>query len=170
METFPMKLPLIAALVSGLAMGGLAFAQDKEKAPKKKSAATKGVTVKLGAQNKSGQSGTARLTPAGDKTKVELNMKGAPKGTPQPAHIHEGTCAKLDPKPKYPLENVVDGKSTTEVPADIKTLTAGKLAINVHKSAEEAKVYVACGNIGKGGGSAKKQSGKMEGGKKPEKS
>ena len=163
-----MKLPLIAALVSGLAMGGLAFAQDKDKAPKKKSSGAKAVTVKLGTQNKSGESGTARLTPDGDKTKVEITLKGAPKGVDQPAHIHEGTCAKLDPKPKYGLENVKDGKSTTEVPVDIKTLTAGNLAINVHKSAQEAKVYVACGNIGKGG-SAKKA--KSEGSKKkPEKS
>ena len=161
-----MKLSLAAVIVAGIAAGGIAFAQDKDKAPKKKSSAAKSVNVKLSAQNKSGQSGTARLTPAGsDKTKVEISMKGSPKGVAQPAHVHEGTCAKLDPKPKYPLTNVQDGKSTTEVPADIKTLTAGNLAINVHKSAEEAKVYVACGNIGKGGGSAKKQSGK-----KPEKS
>ena len=38
-------------------------------------------------------------------------------------------------------------------------LMAGNLAINVHKSAEEAKVYVACGDI-KGGGAAKKASSK----------
>ena len=167
-----MKLPLIAVLVSGIAMGGLALAQEK-KTEKKKSDA-KAVTVRLHEQNKSGESGTARLTPAGDKTKVELNMKGGKKGVAQPAHIHEGSCAKLDPKPKYPLQNVTDGKSTTEVPADIKTLTAGKLAINVHKSAEEAKVYVACGDIGKGGSakkaSSKKESTKTEGSKKPEKS
>ena len=53
----------------------------------------------------------------------------------------------------------MDGKSSTEVPVDIKTLMAGNLAINVHKSAEEAKVYVACGDI-KSGGAAKKASGK----------
>ena len=154
-----MKLPLIAALVTGLAMGGLAFAQDKPKAEKKKSGGAKSVNVKLGTQNKSGESGTAKLTPMGDKTKVELSIKGAPKGVSQPAHIHEGSCAKLDPKPKYALQNVVEGKSSTEVPADIKTLTAGKLAINVHKSAEEAKVYVACGDI-KTAGAAKKASAK----------
>ena len=154
-----MKLPVIAALVTGLAMGGVAFAQDKDKASKKKSEGVKTVTVKLSQQNKSKESGTARLTPAGDKTKVELNIKGAPKGASQPAHIHEGSCAKLDPKPKYALSNVVDGKSSTEVPVDIKTLMAGNLAINVHKSAEEVKVYVACGDI-KGGGAAKKASSK----------
>ena len=157
-----MRLPLTVVLVSGLAMSGLAFAQDKEKSAKKKSDAPKSVTVKLSQQNKSGESGTAKLTPAGDKTKVEISLKGAPKGVSQPAHVHEGTCAKLDPKPKYGLSNVVDGKSTTEVSADIKTLTAGNLAINVHKSAEEAKVYVACGNIGKGGAAKKESSKKME--------
>jgi hypothetical protein len=154
-----MKLPLTAVLIAGLAMGGLAAAQDKDKMSKKKSDGAKSVTVKLHQQNKSGETGTAKLTPMGDKTKVELNMKGA-KGS-QPAHFHEGSCAKLDPKPKYALQNVVDGKSTTEVPADIKTLTAGNLAINVHKSAEEVKVYVACGDV-KGPGSAKKSDKKME--------
>jgi hypothetical protein len=156
-----MRLPLTVVLVSGLAMGGLAFAQDKEKSAKKKSEA-KSVTVKLSQQNKSGESGTAKLTPAGDKTKVEISLKGAPKGVAQPAHVHEGTCAKLDPKPKYPLQNVVDGKSTTEVPADIKTLRGGNLAINVHKSGEEAKVYVACGDIKKAGGEKKSSTKKAE--------
>ena len=49
-------------------------------------------------------------------------------------------------------------RSSSEVPVDIKTLTAGGLAINVHKSADDIKTYVACGNIGKKGGEAKKSS------------
>ena len=154
-----MKL-LVAALVSGIALGGLAFAQDKDKTEKKKKSAAKAVTVRLAEQNKSGQSGRARLTPAGEgKTRVEINMKGGPKGTAQPAHIHDGSCPNPDPKPKYPLQDVTDGKSSSEVPADIKTLTAGKLAINVHKSKEDIKTYVACGDIGKGGAQAKKTKG-----------
>ena len=150
-----MKVQLAAVLVSGLVAGGIVFAQDKAEKKKAKGDSAKSVTVKLSQQNKSGESGTAKLTHAGDNTKVEINIKGAPKGVSQPAHVHEGTCAKLDPKPKYGLQNVVDGKSTTEVPVDIKTLMGGNLAINVHKSAEEAKVYVACGNIAKGGGEKK---------------
>ena len=156
-----MRLPLTVVLTCGLAMGGLAFAQDKDKAPKKKSDGPKSVNVKLSQQNKSKESGTAKLTPAGDKTKVELSIKGAPKGVSQPAHIHEGTCAKLDPKPKYALQNVVDGKSTTEVPVSISELQKGNLAINVHKSAEDVKTYVACGDI-KGAGGEKKSSKKMD--------
>lgn len=151
-----MKQTLIAVLVSGLVCG-LAFGQDKPKAEKKKSSA-KSVTVQLHQQNKSGESGSARLTPDGDKTKVEISLKGAPKGVSQPAHIHDGTCSKLDPKPKYALQNVADGKSTTEVPVALDKLLAEKVAINVHKSAEEAKTYVACGNIAKGGGEKKGQT------------
>jgi hypothetical protein len=169
MET-PMKLTVAAVLISGIALGGPAFAQDKEKKKSEKKAdAAKSVTVKLSQQNKSGESGTARLTAAGDKTKVEISIKGAPKGVSQPAHIHDGTCAKLDPKPKYGLQNVVDGKSSSEVPVSLDKLMGEKVAINVHKSAEEAKVYVACGNITRGGGSEKSATKKAEGAKKMEK-
>ena len=127
-----------------------------------KKMAAKSVTVKLGSQNKSGESGSAKLTPEGaDKTKVEVSLKGGPKGVAQPAHIHEGTCAKLDPKPKWGLENVVDGKSTTVVPVGIDAITASPTAINVHKSAEDIKTYVACGDI-KGHGAAMKSEGAMK--------
>jgi len=155
-----MKLRLLAMLIAGIAAGGLAFAPQAQEAKKgAKKPAAKSVTVRLGQQNKSGESGTARLTPDGDKTKVVVNLKGAPKGVSQPAHVHEGTCAKLDPKPKYPLQNLVDGKSTSEVPASLDSLMGGNMAINVHKSAEEPKTYVACGDI-------KKPAAKKSGGKK----
>jgi hypothetical protein len=41
----------------------------------------------------------------------------------------------------------VDGKSTTEVNVAIEDLVDKGFAINVHKSADEAQVYVACGDI-----------------------
>ncbi len=148
-----MKWHLPAILIAGIAAGGVAFAQQKDK--KEGSKMGKSVNVSMHAQNKSGESGRARLTPEGDKTKVEITLKGA-KGT-QPAHIHEGTCAKLDPKPKQGLENVVDGKSTTVVPMSIDQLTGGNLAINVHKSAEDIKTYVSCGDIRKAGAKSEKK-------------
>ena len=144
---------------------GVAFAQDKDakKSGAKKGGAAKTVSVRMAAQNKSKETGTARLTAMGaDKTKVEISLKGAPKGTPQPAHIHEGTCAKLDPKPKWGLENVVDGKSTTEVPVGLAEIQKGTYAVNVHKSADDLKTYVSCGNIRKAGGAAKKSAKKAE--------
>ena len=128
-----MKLQLLAGIA--LAAGAsLALAQQP-------------VTIKLGTQNKSGESGTARLIPAGDKTKVEISLKGAPKGVSQPAHIHMGSCAKLDPNPRYGLANVENGKSTSEVPVKIDDLVREPTAINVHKSVQEARTYVACGDI-----------------------
>jgi hypothetical protein len=105
------------------------------------------VTLQLAEQNKSKERGTAKLSAEGGKTRVELSLSGTPKGVAQPAHVHEGSCPNPDPKPKYPLSNVVDGKSSTLIDASLDSLTSGKHAINVHKSAEELKVYVACGDI-----------------------
>jgi Cu/Zn superoxide dismutase len=133
-----MNLPVksLAAACAILASSSSAFAQPPE------------VNVRMNAQNKSGETGTAKLTPEGDQTRVDITLKGQAPGASQPAHIHEGTCAKLNPKPKYGLANVVDGKSSTLVPVSEKDLLSGKkLAINVHKSAEDIKTYVSCGDI-----------------------
>lgn len=104
------------------------------------------VTINLTEQNGSGQNGTATLTENGDTTMVVVNISGG-SSTPQPAHIHAGTCANLDPKPAYPLTSLVDGKSETTVPVSLSSLTGGTFAINVHKSGPEAAVYVSCGDI-----------------------
>lgn len=128
---------LLTVLIAGLFVTGMAFAQQKS------------VTVRIHAQNKSGETGSAKLTPEGDQTKVEISLKGAAKAGSQPVHIHDGSCAKLDPKPKYGLSNVENGKSSTTVPVKLDQLMGGNLAINVHKSAEDLKTYVACGDIKK---------------------
>ncbi|HEX3176956.1 MAG TPA: hypothetical protein VHZ49_09780 [Methylomirabilota bacterium] len=105
-------------------------------------------TVKLSPQSSSGESGTATLTKEGDKqTKVVLDVKGG--SGQQPVHIHKGTCANLDPKPAYPLSPVTNGKSETVVNASLDDLEKGGYAINGHKSAQEVKTYVFCGDIGK---------------------
>lgn len=144
--------PARAALAVAIAVS---FMQPALAANEK--AAGEPVTIQLGAQNQSRESGTAKLTPLdGGQTKVEISLKNAPKDVAQPAHIHEGSCANLDPKPKQGLDNVVNGKSTTTVPVSLQELVDGKTAINVHKSAEEAKVYVACGDITASGKPAKK--------------
>ncbi len=104
-------------------------------------------TVTLTAQNDSGQNGTVTLEDIDDHTtKVTLSITDVG-NTPQPAHIHEGTCANLNPKPKWPLSNVVNGKSETMVAASLEEIANGEYAINVHKSGPEASVYVSCGNI-----------------------
>jgi hypothetical protein len=90
---------------------------------------------------------------------------------PHPAHIHNGSCANLDPNPAAPLEDVGPRMKDDELPSadDIKgSLTAVQIevsetddadinfddlfpeahAINVHESAQNAQNYIACGDIG----------------------
>lgn len=105
------------------------------------------VTVKLEAQNNSGQNGTATLFSEGNKTKVVIEIPNAPTDVAQPAHIHLGRCDKLDKAPKWNLEAVKGGRSTTTVPVSLDTILKDKTAINIHKSAAEVQVYVSCGNI-----------------------
>ncbi|MFY9664044.1 MAG: hypothetical protein WAL67_01255 [Candidatus Cybelea sp.] len=104
-------------------------------------------TITMNEQNGSGESGTATLTQVGDDVQVVITLKGGPATTPQPAHIHTGTCAKLGGV-VYPLSNVVDGASTSTVKGvTIDKLLTATHAINVHESAANLDKYVACGNI-----------------------
>lgn len=95
------------------------------------------------------ESGTATLKQEGSDVVVTLKMKN-PASAAQPAHIHAGTCATLNPKPTYPLKNVTDGTSTTTLSGvKLSELETGGFAINVHKSTTEGAVYVSCGDIPK---------------------
>ena len=106
-------------------------------------------TVSLAEQNGSGQPGEVVLSRVDDSTtRVEISIGSPPGNDPQPAHIHKGSCEDLDPNPAYGLENVVDGSSSSEVEVSLDELRDGAFAVNVHKSAAEVDVYVACGNIG----------------------
>jgi len=105
------------------------------------------LTVQLGSQNNSGVTGTATLTDlGGGKMRVEIHANGAGAG-PQPAHIHEGTCAQLNPAPQFALNNVVNGSSTTDVDGSLATVMSAPHAIHMHKSPDELPVYVACADI-----------------------
>jgi hypothetical protein len=106
------------------------------------------LTVSLGEQNGSTQSGEAVLTRVDDSTTHVVVSLGNGGDTPQPAHIHKGSCAQLDPQPEYALEDVVDGESSTHIDAALDELRDGEFAVNVHKSADELRVYVACGDLG----------------------
>jgi hypothetical protein len=106
------------------------------------------LTIPIKPLNDSGESGSATLTDTKAGLKVVLSIKGAP-ASAQPAHIHKGSCAKLDPKPWYPLTSVVGGKSTTVVKGVTIGEIIGKSAINVHKSPTDIATYVACGDVAK---------------------
>lgn len=105
------------------------------------------VTVNVSSQNNSGESGTATLRAMEGKTHVKLALIGAPSSVTQPAHIHTGSCAAIGGV-KYPLTFPVDGTSETMLDISLQQLLSElPLAINVHKSPQEASVYVACGDI-----------------------
>ncbi len=106
------------------------------------------MTINLGAQNGSKQDGQAFLndTSAGLKVKVQLKNESA--SASEPAHIHQGTCAKLNPAPWKALSNVVKGVSVTTLPGvTIADLKKAHYAINVHQSAANLGHYVSCGDL-----------------------
>lgn len=110
-------------------------------------AATSTLTVDLSAQNGSGETGTAALTQKPEGVEVVITLANAP-ATAQPAHVHLGTCDKLNPAPEYPLTSVTGGNSTTVIKGvTIDQLLAKPAAINVHKSTSDLATYVACGDI-----------------------
>lgn len=107
------------------------------------------ITVELKMLNDLGQSGTATFSEnASGKLVVMLALAGGTFTAPQPTHIHFGSCPNVGDV-KYPLTSVVNGQSVTtlDVSWDDLVKTGEKLALNVHKSGAESKVYTACGNL-----------------------
>lgn len=104
--------------------------------------------LELRTLNASGVTGSVTLTAIDDGlTLVEVAVD--PAGHPNmPAHIHPGTCDELVPQPKYPLQNVVDGVSVSEVPAPLEELMRGDVALNIHRSNEDMATYTACVELG----------------------
>jgi hypothetical protein len=123
---------------------------NKQSQPKGSAAGAEGtahLTVPLQAQNGSGETGTATLRQSGPNVVVTIALHGEDTAA-QPAHIHDGTCAKLDPKPAYPLTPIANGSSQTTIKGvTIAKLTSEPYAINVHQSASQLKKYVACGDV-----------------------
>jgi len=131
---------LVSAAI-GAALILAVTAQSPAPAPRKMP-----LQIRLLEQNKSGETGTATLFDGAKGLIVRLRMSSG--DVDQPAHIHKGTCEKLDPKPTYPLKAVHNGQSEWTIEGvTIAQLEKAPYAINVHKSAKEAAIYVSCGNI-----------------------
>ena len=102
------------------------------------------VSFELQELNDSGVTGSVTMSAIDDeRTRVDVSVD--PAGHPSmPAHIHPGSCTDLVPQPKYGLENVVDGESSTEIQASLADLLSGGQALNIHMSNEQMDVYSAC--------------------------
>jgi hypothetical protein len=134
---------LLVALLAGCGGGG---GGDTGGTTTSGGGGKRSVLVQLQEQNFSGEAGNVTLTAQGPKTRVVIEMASYA-ANPQPAHIHEGTCAHLSFQPAYPLNDVKAGRSTTVVNVSLKALLNAKYAVNLHRSAKQMKTYVACGDI-----------------------
>lgn len=104
------------------------------------------VTLELAEQNGSRQEGTATLTPNGEGgTTVAIELSNPP-DVPQPSHIHSGTCDDIGDVVE-PLENLVAGRSDTDIDMSIEELRSEQLIVHAHKSEAEFDVSVACSEI-----------------------
>ena len=131
-------------LALGAVLATLALFTTTTSAP----AGMKVLKINMTALNGSGENGTATLTDTLGGLKVSVDLTGAPKDTPQPTHIHVGTCGNINQAPEYPLSNTVDGKGISLVKGvHLSTLMGAKYAVNVHKSTTDLATYVSCGNI-----------------------
>ncbi|MFN8637341.1 MAG: kelch repeat-containing protein [Chloroflexota bacterium] len=133
-------------LLSGGRVGNssLAFVEQYDPARNEWAGEGQTLTLSLTSQNNSGITGTVVLTNiGGGKLRVEMHAVGAGPG-PYPAHIHMGSCAQLNPAPRFPLTNVLDGVSITEIDASLQLVTSSPNAIHMHKSPDEMPIYVAC--------------------------
>jgi Cu/Zn superoxide dismutase len=121
-----------------------------------------GEGVQRGVQQKdqSGQVGTVTLFGGGSSTRVVLDMHGIPAGRVESAHIHRGKgCdpGQIDPKPVYPLGNVVSGHSSSTVNVSEDKLLSGNYVVIVHAGnmdtmkgmamSKAAEKYMSCGYL-----------------------
>ena len=105
------------------------------------------LTLKLYAQNRPGETGTATFEQIPSGVRIVVKMSGGQNGS-QPVHIHTGTCAELNPVPKYALTNIVRGSSATTISGiTLGDLLEGNYVLDVHESSADIKRYVACAAI-----------------------
>lgn len=132
-----------ASLVVGL-LGflGLSFVSSAAASPHRD------VTFRMHSQNRSGENGSTTLTDlGGGQTRVVVHVLNENTTGEQPAHIHPGSCKRLNPVPRYVLHDVVLGHSNTVVDVPMDKLLGGHWSVNVHESKENLKKYVSCGTI-----------------------
>lgn len=130
------KLHVLLAIVLWVALSVTAVAAEKKS------------DVRLEEENSSGIRGTAVLTDNGDNTTtIKIVLKADMKGAKHPAHLHEGTCTGSIPTVRYPLEDVVNGRSTTRVQASLATLLSEPLYINIHPSHKKLQPVITCGSL-----------------------
>ncbi len=101
----------------------------------------------LKAANGSGQFGQALVTElAAGKTRITLDLDGAPEGASEPASLNLGKCPRVG-EVKFPLNPVSAGHSETILNASYSQLVSYvPFAISI-RSGKDPKLQVACGEV-----------------------
>jgi hypothetical protein len=103
------------------------------------------VSIPIVALNASGINGTATLIGSeSGRTRVQIRVTGST--DVHPAHFHDGRCSGFDSTPKWPLEPVRNGASTTDLNVPFDEVTRGGTVITLHRSQQD-EAPVACGNV-----------------------
>ncbi|MEK9208449.1 MAG: thioredoxin family protein [Patescibacteria group bacterium] len=160
----PFAMAIVAVVV---AIGGIAYYATRQEPPVKEEAMgkpaedamkkddavvtkvmeKKGVAIAMNALNASGQTGKATLSDMNGKTKVVVEISSGAVGVPQPSHIHFGSCSTPGAI-GYPLSAVLNGKAETILDVSLETLNSKlPLAVMAHKSKDEIKTFVSCGDL-----------------------
>jgi Cu/Zn superoxide dismutase len=138
-----------AAIVAGTTLGAAA-AVSTTTTGGGSSVSTKMTNVKivrLSPMNRSGESGTATIQASGNGTSVVIRVTGEPAGASQPAHVHVGSCASPGVI-RNGLNNVIAGRSSTQLGVPYGSFARGPLVIVVHQGTGAALAhYVSCGAI-----------------------
>jgi hypothetical protein len=87
--------------------------------------------------------GTVTLTEDGDRTRVQLVIRGATAAAPA---IRAGACPELRPR-EYKLNPVQNGRSTTELDAPIEEFQARQTKVTLSKSVATPHAITACAQL-----------------------
>jgi hypothetical protein len=144
----------VAVASSGCGDDDGAAATRPAAAPAATATATAPLAVARKAKHRSGVTGTATLTPAGEQLKVTLTLDERLPG-PLMAHIHTGPCSDeptaADPRVWVTLTDVADGRSKTTVDlVTLPDLRSETTSINVHDP-DHANRPLVCGDIPRAG-------------------
>lgn len=104
------------------------------------------VLVKLNSTSESDE-GTLLLTKDQKETKAIIKIPSYIKDLDQPAAIYKGSCASPG-KIYFSLSNVINGESTTELNASLRSFADHlPLTVVINKSFDDGKIISYCGDI-----------------------
>jgi hypothetical protein len=108
------------------------------------------VTIGPGRDEASG-TGSATLEDIGGRTRVTVQV--AATNPNMIGHIHADACPGVGGV-VFPLQNTVNGRSVTEINAPLSEVLSRGRSINLHKSPDQAGIYVGCATLPAAGAAA----------------